>query len=104
MLRAYRDITSNLTEAGYSDTEIAALAKETTFYADTRAAIKKHSGEELDIKPYEAEMRERAPAGWKSDTEGPKGSQVLNALFPIMSRDRSATQAIFEIIKKQPGY
>ena len=267
LLRAYADIASNLTEAGYSDAEIATLAKETTFYADTRAAIKKHSGEELDIKPYEADMRhlintyiqadaatsigtidqfslveliietgihdaiaqklnqqgklsnnaiaegiinnvrktiirdqltdprfyeemskllddlikqdrtdtaayekflaqaealvkrmgqkntgshpsvlnghpeaivlfnnlasiaattfqcpadedekasltlkidlamkESAPAGWKSDTEGPKGIQVLNALFPIMSRDREATQAIFEIIKNQPGY
>jgi type I restriction enzyme R subunit len=25
-------------------------------------------------------------------------------LFPIMARDRQATQAIFEIIKNQPGY
>ena len=266
-LRAYADIASNLTEAGYSEAEVAALAKETTFYADTRASIKKHSGEELDIKPYEADMRhlintyiqadpataigtidqfslveliietgihdaiaqklnqkgtlsknaiaegiinnvrktiirdqltdprfyeemskllddlikqdrtdtaayekflaqaealvkrmgqkntgshpsvlnkypeaivfynnlasipattfqcpadedqkaalalkidltmrEKAPAGWKSDIEGPRGIQVINALFPIMSRDRAATQAIFEIIKNQLGY
>ena len=45
------------TEAGYSDAEAAALQKEVEFYSDTRAAIKKHSGEELDIKPYEADMR-----------------------------------------------
>ena len=31
--------------------------QEVEFYGDTRAAIKKHSGEELDIKPYEADMR-----------------------------------------------
>jgi type I restriction enzyme, R subunit len=47
-------------------------------------------------------MREQAPAGWKGDDTREK--QVLNALFPIMSRDRQATQAIFEIIKNQPGY
>lgn len=47
-------------------------------------------------------MREQAPAGWKGDDTREK--QVLNALFPIMSRDRVATQAIFEIIKNQPGY
>lgn len=47
-------------------------------------------------------MREHAPAGWKGDETREK--QVLNALFPIMSRDRAATQAIFEIIKHQPGY
>ena len=31
--------------------------RKSTFYGDTRAAIKRHSGEELDIKPYEADMR-----------------------------------------------
>ena len=56
-VRAYADIAQNLTEAGYSDAEAAALQKEVEFYSDTRAAIKKHSGEELDIKPYEADMR-----------------------------------------------
>jgi phage gp46-like protein len=47
-------------------------------------------------------MRERAPAGWWGDDTHEK--QVLNALFPIMSRDRDTTRAIFEIIKQQPGY
>jgi type I restriction enzyme, R subunit len=263
-VRAYAAIAQNLTQ-GYSDNEVAALKKEVEFYSDTRAAIKKHSGEELDIKPYEADMRhllntyvqadpaadlgnlnslslteliietgihdaiarklnekgklsrnaiaegiinnvrktiirnqltdprfyaemskllddlikqsrvdtaayeafleraeelvkrmaqkdngghpvmlngypgaivlfnnldtipttifqcpasvdgkamlalqldlamrENAPAGWRGDDTREK--QVLNALFPIMSRDRQATQAIFEIIKNQPGY
>lgn len=267
-LRAYAAIAQNLAEAGYSDAEIGTLETETRFYSDTREAIKRHSGEELDIKPYEADMRhlinayiqadpaadlgnlsslslteliietgihdaiarklnakgklsknaiaegiinnvrktiirdqltdpkfyeemsklladlikqkrddtesyeeflknaealvkrlarkqptagipailhgkseainlfnnlasipattfqcpadanqkaalaleidlamrERAPAGWKSDIDGPRGIQVRNALFPIMSRDRTATQAIFEIIKNQGGY
>lgn len=56
-VRAFADIAQNLTEAGYSDAEAAALQKEVEFYSDTRAAIKRHSGEELDIKPYEADMR-----------------------------------------------
>jgi type I restriction enzyme R subunit len=265
LVRAYAAIAQNLNDAGYSDAEAAALEKDVAFYTDTRAAIKKHSGEELDIKPYEADMRhllntyvqadpaadlgnlssmplteliiqtgihdaiarklnekgklsrnaiaegiinnvrktiirnqltdprfyaemsklladlikqsradtvayeaflkqaeelvrrmaqkdagghpamlngypgaivlfnnlsdipatsfqcpadedgraklaleldlamrEKAPAGWKGDDIREK--QVLNALFPIMSRDRQATQAIFEVIKNQPGY
>jgi type I restriction enzyme R subunit len=264
-IRAYADLAQNLTDAGYSDAEVVALQNEVKFYSETRAAIKKHSGEELDIKPYEADMRhllntyvqadpaadlgnlssmsltemiietgihdaiarklnekgklsrnaiaegiinnvrktiirnhltdpkfyaemskllhdliqqsradtaayeafleraedlvkrmaqkdtgghptmlngnpeaialfnnladipattfqcpadkdekaklaleidlamrEHAPAGWKGDDTREK--QVLNAIFPIMSRDREATQAIFEIIKNQPGY
>ena len=35
----------------------SALQQEVDFYGDLRAAIKRHSGEELDIKPYEADMR-----------------------------------------------
>lgn len=42
-----------------------------------------------------------SPFGKRSDT---REKQVLNALFPIMARDRTATQGIFEIIKNQPGY
>ena len=56
-VRAYADIAQDLAEAGYSDAEAYALQKEVEFYGDTRAAIKKHSGEELDIKPFEADMR-----------------------------------------------
>jgi type I restriction enzyme R subunit len=265
-VRTYAAIAGDLTEAGYSDADAAALEQETRFHTDTRAAIKRHSGEELDIKPYEADMRhlintyihadpatdirdvsqlsltemivetgihdaiarklnakgklsnnavaeaiinnvrktiirnqltdprfyeqmstlledlirqrrdqtlayddflrraeelarqligeqptaglpaslhgkpeaialfnnlatipatafqcpedpeekarlamaldvamrEHAPAGWKGDE--PREKEVLNALFPLMSRDRAATQAIFDIIKNQPGY
>ena len=36
---------------------LAEREKEAEFYAEIRAAIKRHSGEELDIKPYEADMR-----------------------------------------------
>ena len=55
--RAYADIAQNLTEAGYSDAEAATIQREVEFYADIRAAIKKHAGEELDTKPFEADMR-----------------------------------------------
>lgn len=47
-------------------------------------------------------VREWAPAGWKGDDT--RERQVLNVLFPVLDRDREATLALFEIIKKQPGY
>ena len=56
-VRAYAAIAQDLTEAGYSDADVAALQQEVDFYGEIRSAIKKHSGEELDIKPYEADMR-----------------------------------------------
>jgi len=56
-VRAFAAIAQDLTEAGYTDAEAAALQRDVEFYSEIRSAIKKHSGEELDIKPYEADMR-----------------------------------------------
>jgi type I restriction enzyme R subunit len=55
--RAFAATAQSLIQAGYSDSEAAALKKDLEFYVEIRAAIKRHSGEELDIKPYEADMR-----------------------------------------------
>ncbi|WP_291201527.1 HsdR family type I site-specific deoxyribonuclease [Hyphomonas sp.] len=56
-VRAYAAISAHLEAAGYSAVEAAEIAGEVETYSDLRAAIKMHSGEELDIKPYEADMR-----------------------------------------------
>jgi len=56
-VRAFATLAQDLTDAKYSDTEAAELKKEVEFFAEIRSTIKKHSGEELDIKPYEADMR-----------------------------------------------
>jgi type I restriction enzyme R subunit len=47
-------------------------------------------------------VRESAPAGWKGDQA--REAPVKNALYPLLDRDRIATQAVFEIVKNQPGY
>jgi type I restriction enzyme R subunit len=77
-VRAYADISQNLTEAGYTEAEVVALQKEVEFYSDTRAAIKKHSGEELDIKPYEADMRHLLNTYVQADPAADMGN--LNSL------------------------
>jgi type I restriction enzyme R subunit len=56
-VRAFAAVAQELSDAGYSDAEVAGLRKEVEFHVEIRAAIKRHSGEELDIKPYEADMR-----------------------------------------------
>jgi len=77
-VRGYADIAQNLTEAGYPDTEAAALQKEVDFYSEVRSAIKKHSGEELDIKPYEADMRHLLNTYVQADPAADMGN--LNSL------------------------
>ncbi|THF70970.1 HsdR family type I site-specific deoxyribonuclease [Deinococcus sp. Arct2-2] len=47
-------------------------------------------------------VRQSAPADWRGDETREK--QVLNALYPLLSRDRAATQALFDLIKHQDAY
>ena len=70
-------------------------------HEDSPIEIEKHTALALEI---DLTMREMAPAGWKEDLDGPRGRQVLNALYPLMAKNKVATQALFDIIKNQPGY
>lgn len=56
-MRAFANISQHMNEAGYSESDIQRLNDEVAFYSEVRDAIKRHSGEELDIKPFEADMR-----------------------------------------------
>ena len=57
LARAYAAIAQELAEAGYSPDEAIAVQRDFEAYIEVRDAIKHHSGEELDLKPYEADMR-----------------------------------------------
>jgi type I restriction enzyme R subunit len=72
-VRAYSAVSNYLTEAGYSDADILAINKEVEFYIEIRAAIKKYSGEELDIKPFEADMRHLINTYIQADPADPMG-------------------------------
>lgn len=73
-VRAFAAISQDLSDAGYTNADIAALNNEFEFFSDTRSAIKKHSGEELDIKPYEADMRHLINTYIYADPADPLGS------------------------------
>ncbi|MBC7705014.1 MAG: type I restriction endonuclease subunit R [Rhodoferax sp.] len=57
LMRAFAAVAQHLTAAGWSDAQAIALKSEVEAYCDFRASIKRVSGEELDIKPFEADMR-----------------------------------------------
>jgi type I restriction enzyme R subunit len=71
--RAFANVAQNLLEAGYSDVEASDLKRDLEFYVEIRAAIKRHSGEELDIKPYEADMRHLINTYIQADPATPLG-------------------------------
>ena len=57
LIRAYANIADEMEEAGYSEKEINDIKKEFEFYLKLRKQIKQASGETLDMKSYEADMR-----------------------------------------------
>ena len=57
LLRAYANIADDLEAAGYSQSDITRIQQTLKQYTDLRELIRKNSGETLDLKPYEADMR-----------------------------------------------
>lgn len=57
LIRAYANIADELEAAGYTTTRIAAIKKTMEDYLALREIIRKASGETLDLKAYEADMR-----------------------------------------------
>ena len=95
-LRAYTAVAQNLEGAGYSASDGVRLAREVAFYAEVRAAIKKHSGEELDIKPYEADMRYLINTYIQAD-----GAQVLGSLGEMSLVQLIVESGIHDTIARQ---
>ncbi len=83
-MRAFASISQYPAEAGYSNAEITMLNNEVKFYTDTRAAIKKHSGEELDTKPYEADMRHLINSYVQADPVKPLGEVDKYSLIELI--------------------
>lgn len=57
LVRAYANIADELLAAGYSAGDIDRIKKLMEIYLDLREIIRKASGETLDLKPFEADMR-----------------------------------------------
>jgi type I restriction enzyme R subunit len=57
LIRAYANIADELEQAGYSTGDISRIKQKTDHYLNVREIIRKASGETLDLKAYEADMR-----------------------------------------------
>ena len=57
LIRAYANLADELETAGYSAAQIAEIKARVDFYLKLREEIRKASGETLDLKAYEADMR-----------------------------------------------
>ena len=57
LVRAYANVADELAAAGYSPTDISHIKQQLKHYLDVRDIIRNASGETLDLKAYEADMR-----------------------------------------------
>lgn len=56
-VRAFAHIAQDIDKVGYSKAEAELIRREADAYGEIRNAVKTFSGETLDIKPFEADMR-----------------------------------------------
>lgn len=56
-IRAYAEVASVMMEVGYAYDAANDIQDEVAHCRDIRDAIKRHSGEEMDLKPFEGDMR-----------------------------------------------
>lgn len=57
LVRAYANIADEMTEAGYSEADCTRIEGQLQHYVKLRDTIRNASGEVLDVKAYEADMR-----------------------------------------------
>jgi len=57
LVRAYANIADDLPQAGYTEARIAQIKQDIDSYVKLREMIRRASGETIDLKAYEADMR-----------------------------------------------
>ena len=112
LIRSYANIAAEMEEAGYSTAEIECIKKELDFYLKLREEIRKASGETLDLKTYEADMRHLIDTYIQADdseTISPFGdlslldiivkTGIANAIGTLPNGIKSNKEAIAETIE-----
>lgn len=57
LMRAYANLADEMDNAGYSPADSSRIKKQVQHYLDVRETVRRASGESLDLKAYEADMR-----------------------------------------------
>jgi type I restriction enzyme, R subunit len=102
LVRAYANLASEMTEAGYTGDEAAAIKSEVTFYENLRGQVKLHSGDAIDLKQYEPAMRHLIDTYIRAE-ESEKVSEFddLSLVQLIVERGVEAVKALPKAIRKK---
>jgi len=58
LIRAFNNIAAEMTQAGYTETQAASIKDRVTKFTELRNSVKLYSGDYIDMKKYEPEMRQ----------------------------------------------
>jgi type I restriction enzyme R subunit len=58
LIRAYNNLAPEMSEAGYNPQQAANIKSRVTYYTELRNTIKQKSGDYIDMKKYEPDMRQ----------------------------------------------
>ncbi len=97
LVRAYANIADEMEEAGYSVKEIDEIKDQLDHYLKLREEIRKASGETLDLKTYEADMRHLIDTFIQADD-----SKVISPFGDMSLLDIIVKSGISEAIQNLP--
>jgi len=100
LVRAYSEIASEMTEAGFTDEETAGIIKDISFFENLRMVIKLASGDYIDLKMYEPAMRHLIDAYIQAeDSVKITAFDELGLIDLIIQRGPAAIDELPETIK-----
>ena len=101
LIRAYANLAGEIAEAGYTETQAAAIKQEVTFYENLRNEVKLHSGDAIDLKQYEPAMRHLIDTYIRAEqSETVSAFDDLSLIHLIVERGVGAVEALPEGIRK----
>ncbi len=98
LIRAYAGVADELEAAGYSARETGRIKWDVKNYTDLREIIRNASGETLDLKPYEADMRHLIDTYIEADS-----SRVISPFENMPLLDLIVKTGIADAIAKRLG-
>jgi len=100
-VRAFANLASELTEAGYSPADIEALKAEVNHYEKVRTEVKLASGDYVDLKMYEPAMRHLIDTYIRAEeSEKVSAFDDMSLVQLIVERGTDAVKALPERIRK----
>ena len=98
LVRAFANIADDMPNAGYSDSQITGIKKDVERYVKLREIIRQASGETIDLKAYEADMRHLIDTYIRADA-----SRTISDFGEIGLLDLIVKSGIAEAINNLPA-